>query len=395
MRYLARAIDPAVLRVQDLECEAASEVDARRWIESQGLAALSVRPDRRFLSAFTRRKFNVPLFLQELSTLMGAGMTVVEAVDTLIAKSANPQDAIILRALMLRLQEGRSLSDAMSTSGGGLPSILIAAVRANETSGQVNQALRDYLKYDGMVRGLQRKIVSAALYPSLVVGFGFLVSLFLLGYVVPRFAGLYGDQLNSVSVPTLVLLRLAAFIRDYEVASLLIALLLLGAAVYLVGSGKAWRAMRPFALRVPHIKRGLRTFALARLNRGLEFLVRGGYPISEALPLAAQLAEEGGLGPSFETARSFVNQGMRFSEAMKLSGLTDVVSERLLAVGERSGQMAQTFASLGDIYATEMEQNVERLSRIVEPLLLILVGSMVGGIVLLMYMPVFDLGGSL
>lgn len=394
MRYVTRALNTDSYRVEEVAFDAVDEGQARRWVEAQGLTPLSIHADRQARVAWRRKRFNVPLFVQELATLLTAGMTVVEAVDTLGAKAREP-DLTPLRLILARLNEGKPLSDALQSSEGSIPPILVAAVRASETSGQVNQALRDYLRYDGMVRALIRKTVSSAIYPAVVVGFGVLITLLLLGYVVPRFAGLYGDNLQGASIATKALLALATALREHGVWIALGMAATVVALVFAVLTGALWRTVSPWLMKIGPVHRLVRMFTLARLYRGLEFLVRGGYSVPEALNLAVPLAQQGGLGAALERARSRVINGKLLSESFAVEGLTDIVSERLLAVGERSGQLVTVLDALGSLYSTTLEEKIDRLSRIIEPVLLMLVGAIVGLIVLLMYMPVFDLAGSL
>lgn len=393
MRYLVRALDATSYQVKDIAFDASSETHARQWIENQGFTPLSVRVDRR-LQLARRRRFNVALFVQELATLMSAGMTVVEAIDTLTAKAREP-DLMPLQLILTRLNEGKPLSDALESCGSSIPPILIAAVRASETTGQVVQALRDYLRYDGMIQALMRKTVSSAIYPAVVVAFGLVITLLLLGYVVPRFAGLYGENLQSASAATKVLLSVASTLRDYGVWVALAFALASCMIVFSVVSGNFWRTILPWLMKIKALYQVVRVFALARLYRGLEFLIKGGYTVPDALQLATPIARQGGLGDGLERARLRVTDGKLLSESLAVEGLTDVVSERLLAVGERSGNIVPVLDALGDYYSTKFENTIDRLSRIVEPLLLMLVGAFVGLIVLLMYMPVFDLAGSL
>lgn len=395
MRYVTRALNTLSYRVEEVAFDALDEGQARSWVEAQGLTPLSIRADHRAqVVAWRRKRFDVPLFVQELATLLTAGMTVVEAVDTLGAKAREP-DLTPLRLILARLNEGKPLSDALQSSGGSVPPILVAAVRASETSGQVNQALRDYLRYDGIMRALIRKTVSSAIYPAVVVGFGVLITLLLLGYVVPRFAGLYGDNLQGASVATKALLTLATTLREHGVWVALGMAAAVTALVFSVLTGALWRMVFPWLMKIGTVHRLVRMFTLARLYRGLEFLVRGGYSVPEALNLAVPLAQQGGLGTALERARSRVINGKLLSESFAVEGLTDIVSERLLAVGERSGQLVTVLDALGTLYSTALEDRIDRLSRIIEPLLLMLVGAIVGLIVLLMYMPVFDLAGTL
>lgn len=391
MRYIVRALEATSYQVKDVAFDAPTESHARHWVQAQGLTPLSVRIDRRL--RLLRRRFNVALFVQELATLLAAGMTVVEAIDTLAAKAREP-DLSALQAMSARLGEGKALSDAFETCGGAIPPILIAAVRASETTGNVGRALRDYLRYDGMVQALTRKTISSAIYPAVVIGFGLLITLLLIGYVVPRFAGLYGDNLQNASAATKLLLMVATMLREHGVWIASIFAVIAAALFISIVSGSLWRTVLPWLMKINALNQLVRTFALARLYRGLEFLIKGGYSVPDALQLAAPIAEQGGLGAALDGARSRVMDGKLLSESLASEGLTDVVSERLLAVGERSGQIVPVLDALGGFYSTKLENTIERLSRIVEPLLLMLVGAFVGLIVLLMYMPVFDLAGS-
>jgi len=219
--------------------------------------------------------------------------------------------------------------------------------------------------------------------------------LFLLVYVIPRFAMMYTTFRGVVSGPTQVMMWLSQVLTQHMAA--VISGLAVMAALAVVGWTTGWwqSVARTAGEKLPLLRHAVRDFRLAQLFQSLALTLRGGYPLVEALRVCESL----GLGPSMTLAlqrsREAIERGQPASRAMRDGGLADVVAERLLGVGERTGQFAQVLATLaarhGDAFSTFMQ----RATRLLEPILLLLVAVVVGGIVVMMYMPIFDIANGL
>jgi general secretion pathway protein F len=341
------------------------------------------------------RALDIAWWCQELRTLLVAGMTVVEAIETLHAQAGEDRARAELQtALLAQLHQGKALSVAMEALD-RFPMVLVASVRASERSSSLADALAEYLRYHEMVEALRRKVVSAAIYPSLVLGLGLLVSGFLIVVVLPRFSAMYADLRGEMTWSTQLLTVTSGFVREHRLGLLVAVALLAVAAVTAWRQGAIQRAAMRAASTVGPVRRALREFRLAKLYHSMTVMFRGGYTLDEVLLRCEGLA----LGESMETsmrdARAALMRGVRMSVAFSESGLTDTVTQRLLAVGERSGHFERVLQTIADRHAGNFAAFMDRATRVVEPAMLLLVSLLVGGIVVLMYLPIFDIASSI
>jgi general secretion pathway protein F len=278
---------------------------------------------------------------------------------------------------------------------GAFPAVLVAGVRASERTSGLVEALDDYARYHELLDGLRRKVVSAAMYPSLVVGLGGAVTCFLLLFVIPRFSKMYGDVKGSVSWSTRALVQLSQTMSNHG-AYVFMGLCVIAAALALwVGSGRAARDLTALSSRIGPLERRIDEFRLAKLYHSLALMFRGGYTLDDALIRSQGLGLGERITQALKTAAAALAKGQRVSTAFQAASLTDAVTGRLLLVGERTGNFDTVLQAIADRHAGNFTTFVERVTRIVEPLLLLLVALVVGGIVVLMYMPVFDIASSL
>lgn len=399
MQFLLRCYDSGQGQVRELSVDAASIDDARCHALGQGMVVLDAakaKVARRFELPWRRAAtdFNVGWWCRELRTLLSAGMTVVEAMDTLASRESAGDRARLQKELLVSLQQGQSLSSAMQQSQ-CFPAVLVASVKASERSSALIEALDDYLHYHEMLVRLRKQVVSAAIYPSVVVGLGLLICAFLLLYVIPRFSQMYQELRGSVSTATKVLVGLSQTLNRHGT------LLLLAVLAVMVLIAMAWQAglvqrvvMRGIDAFTP-LQRQLDHFRLAKLYQSLALMFRGGYALDDALRVCASLRLGDSLTAGLEQAQQHLMLGQAVSAAFVAAGLTDQVSERLLRTGERTGNFDRVLQTIADRHVEAFTTFVERATRLVEPMLLMLVALVVGGIVVMMYMPVFDIASSL
>lgn len=397
MRYLVRTFDAGTGQVEELDVPAASAAAARAQCTSGDRVVLAVKRLGRGQSPATWRvgaAFDVAWWCRELRTLLHAGMTVVEALETLqLQQPPGSARAQAQDALLRALQQGQSLSTAMAAQG-GFPGVLVAGVRASERTSALVPALDDYLHYHDILLRLRKQVVSAALYPAVVVTLGGAITVFLLVYVMPRFAGLYADMRGPLSPATGWLMGTSRLLTEHG-PLVMLALLAAGAAAFMAwrsGAGprlldRCCEAFGPLRRQIDHLR-------LAKLYQSIALMFRGGFTLDEALGHCASLRLGARLSRGVDTARQGLQRGERVAVAMERAGLTDPVSLRLLAVGERSGQFERILQTIAERHADSFTTFIERATRLVEPLMLLLVSLLVGAIVVLMYMPVFDIASG-
>jgi general secretion pathway protein F len=330
--------------------------------------------------------------------LLAAGMTVVEAIETLNAQSLGRARAQTHAGLVMHLRQGQALSAAMQAVG-SFPSVLVAGVKASERTSSLIDALDDYLRYHEMLERLRKQIVSAAIYPAVVVSLGGVITLFLLLFVMPRFAHMYADLRGGLSWTTQALVGVSRLLSEHGMAVGMATAAVVIAVVAAWRGGQIVRAGHWVARRIGPLQRQLDEFRLAKLYHALALMFRGGYALDDALGQCAAMFQRDGLSERIsdgvQSARSALASGQRVSTAFADARLTDAVTQRLLAVGERSGNFDRVLQTIAERHAGNFTVFVERATRVVEPLLLLLVALVVGGIVVMMYMPVFDIASSI
>jgi len=395
MKFHVRAFDPASGRLIERTQEAESREGILALLAYEGLTVLSVDATEKLKSIRRLQHFDPVLFCEELRTLLSSGMSLVEAIDTLCSKDEDGYKQVVLRQIHQRLLDGKQFSSALELNQFPFSPLLVASIKASERSSRIEVALEEYINYETMGRELGRKLVSAAIYPSLVIGFGAAVSMFMIAYVVPRFARVYDDYSRSLSLSTTVLLHVGVFFSENFAAIVCCLLSALFGIFLLYKNGKLKAISLAILSKSTTARYYLKIYQLARIYQTLSMLLRGGYTLSDAIPLAQNLAFDGDLRDRIGLARERILEGRRFSAALAEYNLTDTVTERLLQVGERSGSLAKVMDVIAQNAREEFTVFLERTTRLAEPILLMAVAIMIGVIIVMMYMPIFDLAGGI
>lgn len=377
-------------------CAAPDEGAARRKAGEQGYTVLSLRAARLGRLRPTRTRFRVHLFGQELLALIDAGMGLVEAMSILSSKARDPETRDVLQRVSQALEEGHMLSAALAGQSDRFPLLFVATVRASEQTGNLSEALQRYLAYHRQLNAVRTKIISASIYPALLVAVGGLVIVFLLVYVVPRFGRVYAD-LGQTDVPFLsrLLIEWAAVVGEHGAALLAVVGALLGALAYGLTRPRVRAALQRWLWRIPHLGHHLRTYQQARFTRTVAMLLKGGIPLVTALDMTGTLLQQPALRSGLAAARTEISEGGALAEAFRRHGLATDIGVRLLVVGERSGNLGETMDRIAAFYDDEVAREVEWFSKSFEPILMTLIGCLIGGIVILMYLPIFDLAGNI
>ena len=398
MQFKVSTFDSATARVSTRRVTGDDRASVEAHLKAEGATVLSVEPigTKLTLPALKtrRRKVDAGLVCIELGGLLRAGLTVSEALDSLAHRDDHPNVGVY-RQLYDGLLSGLPLSESMKQVEGVFPGILVAAIQANERSGRIPDALEEYAKYAQAQEALRKKVVSAAVYPATVIGFGLLVVIFLLAYVIPRFAMVYDGTVMQASGATRILLAVGHFIHDRGWALLIgIGLGALLVAYQFARRNAAERLLSAIGNLWSFKKLGER-FQQARICASLSMLTRGGYDFPEAMRLASPLAISATTRAQLDEARERILEGVLVSQALMKTDFGDGFAVRILQAGERVGDLAGSFEMLAQTYRRELETMLERTMRLVEPILLMTVASLIGAIVVLMYLPIFDLAGAI
>lgn len=364
--------------------------DAMQQLRSKGLLPVALQKQT---SARSRQgKFPLALFSQELLALLESGLNLVEAIEALSLREDETQ--VTLQALLQSLHQGKSFSAALERQPDHFPVLFRATVRAAERTGDLSRALARYIAYDNQITLLKKKVVSASIYPVLLMSVGGLVILFLLGFVVPKFSTVYEGTGADLPWMSKMMLKWGGLMAAHS------EVLLLALAGMLIGLGMLFRhpALRAWMMhtlwRIPALGEKFKLYQLARFYRTLGMLLAGGTPIMQALESVSGLLNHQ-LTQQMQMAQRLISQGQSLSTALHAAGMTTPIGERMLLVGERGGNVADMMERIAGFYDEDLARWIDWFTKLFEPLLMLMIGLVIGVVVLLLYMPIFELAGQI
>ncbi|GJG96674.1 type II secretion system F family protein [Cupriavidus pauculus] len=390
-RVLTRSNAIHLLRV-----EATDRADALRQLHAQGLQTLSVRSVwvAGARSGWRRRRFSLLLFSQELHALLLAGLTLIEALEGLIEKETAPDARGVLQRLIAMIREGQRFSAVLSAMPETFPPLYFGLMQAAETTGALPAALARYVEYQQRVDVVRSKIVSASIYPAILMVVGGLVTTFLGGYVIPRFASIYKDSGRELPLMSAWLLGGGQFLAEHALSAAVVTIILLIIAAayarHLHRSGALSRSL----LRLPAVGPRLHLYEISRVYMTLGMLLESGIPVVAALRMSEGVVSRH-VRESLARARQTIESGAAFADTFNDHALTTSISFRMLRVGERTGKLGAMLVQASNFYDNDISRFIDRFTRAFEPIMMLLIGVVVGGIVVLLYLPIFDLATSL
>jgi general secretion pathway protein F len=395
MRYEAKAIAPGG-NVEAIDFQAPDEAAAVRGLEGRGYTVLSVRAKRSAATPWrrSRERFPLALFSQELRALIGAGLPLVEAIETLAQKEKREEFRSILNRVVALLRQGQPLSAALEEFPHAFTPLYVATVKAAEKTSDLGPALGRYVAYATQLEAVRKRIVNASIYPALLIVVGGMVGLFLLLYVVPRFGHIYQERGADLPLFSRLLLTWGRAIDQHGVVALGVIAALVVLAIYLLRMESVRRRIGDAVWRLPAIGEHLKVYQLARFYRTIGMLLRGGMPLPRALDMGAELLHPL-LRDRLAAANQSISEGRGVSASLEAQGLVTPVAMRMLAVGEKGGNMGEMLEQVAAFHDEELARWVDWFTRLFEPILMAIIGLVIGVIVVLMYMPIFELAGNL
>lgn len=379
-----------------------SEQGLRHELESKGLFLLSLQPvggigvGRFALHLPSRKRISRPEFLifnQELATLLHAGLPLVQSLDILRRRVPNPALKAVLTDVHERVRSGSALSDAFEAQGGMFTGIYHASLMAGEKSGSLETVLRRYVAHMKVMASVRSRMVSALIYPVVLL----LVSAAVVGLivfkVVPEFASFYAGFSASAELPAST--RFIVAVSSTFVDNLF---LWLAALVVLVVAGGAWlrqpgqrRRLDSAMLRVPWFGPLSRKFSTAQVARTISTLLAGGIPLVNALDIASKSVGNRAVAQDLDVVAREVREGTSLHESLTRRGTFPDVAIEMVEVGESTGALAEMLNSIADFYDEENDTSLTRFSNLVQPVLLVVMGVVIAALLLSLYMPLFQL----
>ena len=381
-----------------------NESRLRHDLEEKGLFVLELHPKgalglgRLSLALPRRRKIATREFLvfnQELATLLKAGMPLVQSLDLLRLRVLNPVFRDVLDDVYDKVKAGTSLSDAFDVHGELFPRVYTASLLAGERSGNLDAVLRRYVAYTKIIATIKRKTVSALVYPLILISLSVVLVGIIVLKVVPAFSEFYSSFGSQLPLATRVIVRASEILRsDF--------LLILGGLVTAVVVFVLWlkqpgrkAQLDHLLLRVPFLGPVAAKFATSQLARTLATLLGGGLPLVNALEISARSIGNQYVAQQLDVVGQQVREGQAFAAALQARKIFPEVAVKMAEVGESTGALQDMLNNVADFYDEEIDTNMERFITLVEPVLLVAMGIVIAGLLLALYMPLFQLSSVL
>ncbi|PAK11290.1 type II secretion system F family protein [Burkholderia ubonensis] len=381
-------------RIVQQTVEGASAAEVRARLAVQGIAVLEIRRDARFGRRGRAPKFALALFLQELSTLLDAGLVLIEALEALRDKAdAGKAAKHVIDRILAVMVEGQPLSKALAQQPEVFPPLLVATVESSEGSGQLPVALKRYQQYEVRIEQIRKRVMGALIYPAVVIGVGVAILLFMAFFVIPRFAVVF-ESLTTLPATAQAMLWWATLLRENGMVVGAAVAASFAGAVLAVRSAAVRRAAQRLMWRAPKVRDVCALFALTRFYRTVGLLIAGGTPVIAALELSGKTLPDH-FRARLAAALTELRAGRPVAAVLAAHALTTSVAERLLRVGEQSGDLGGMCEHIAQFHDGALDRSIEMLSKVFEPVLMLAVGATVGAVVLLLYMPIFELAGSI
>jgi type IV pilus assembly protein PilC len=377
---------------------AESEARLRREFEEKGLYVLGIQRGGKLsfssLSLPTRNKISMREFVvfnQELATLLKAGLPLVQSLDILRRRVSNQVFKSILDDVHERVRAGSALSEAFEAHGAMFPGVYTASLMAGEKSGNLEQVIRRYVAYVKVVTGVRRKTISALVYPSILLLLSIIVVSLIVLKVVPAFGSFYEGFGEELPLSTRIIVGISALATSYFIW-ILAALGVMAVAIWmwLKQPGQRKRLDR-WILKLPALGPIARKFATSQAARTLATLLGGGIPLVNAIDVSARAIRNQHVSNELVTVAQQVREGRAMAAAMADTGAFPDVAIKMVEVGESTGALQEMLNSLADFFDEEIETNLGRFVTVIEPVLLIVMGTVIAGLLLALYLPLFNL----
>jgi type IV pilus assembly protein PilC len=354
-----------------------------------GAAALQ-NPLRRRARPVRPAEFLV--FNQELVALLKAGLPIVTGFEVLLERQENQRFKAILADIRDQLVSGVALSDAFLSHGEVFPRLYATSLKAGERSGEVEKVLRRYLAYQKILTAVRRKVVGALVYPAVLVGLSIALVVVLMTYVIPRFREFFaGFEAGRLPLITRVVIGTAEFLRG----NIVVIVAGLAVAGFLFTRWKATESGRVgwdgFLLKLPLVGTILRQFALSQFSRSLATLVGAGTPVVPALEIAAGAVPNRRISLAVSSVVPRVREGAEVWRSLESTGTFTTLAIEMIKVGEATGALEEMLTNVSDFYDEAIESQLQRIVSLIEPIILVVMGSVIATLLLSIYLPMFTI----
>jgi len=373
---------------------ARDEMEIRSDLRKQGIAATKVRKESTlFKSEGKVTAEDIALFARQLATMLNAGIPMVQSFEIIGVGNDKPAVQKLVLAIKSDIETGNSLHQALAKHPLHFDDLFVNLVEAGEHAGALEAVLEKIATYKEKTEALKKKIKKALFYPAAVLAVAVIVTVILLLFVIPQFESLFKGFGADLPAFTQFVVDMS---RGLQKSGWLYGLILAGVFVAFAYFYKRSRPMRQFidkmSLQVPVIGPILRKSAIARYARTLATMFAAGVPLVEAMKSVAGATGNIVYQDAVMKMRDEISTGMRMQRSMENTGLFPNMVVQMIAVGEESGSLDEMAGKVADFYEADVDAAVDAMSSLLEPMIMVILGTLVGGMVVAMYLPIFKLG---
>ncbi|MGV8908550.1 MAG: type II secretion system F family protein [Propionicimonas sp.] len=380
--------------------EAPSEAAVTAKLHAQGLVPLEVRQvstsgkPRAMLSFGRRRGVKVKalaLFARQLSNLVNAGLPLMRALSVLVGQTEDATMRAAVVAVQAEVESGIAFSAALAKEAKAFPPLMVSLVRVGETGGFLGDSLKMIAETYQADAELRDKLKSAATYPLVVLAIAILAMIGMITFIVPIFETMFASLGGELPLPTRLLVLTS---RNMVWIGPLVAVLGVAGWIWWTRN-RHTEAVRkvvgPAVLRMPIFGKLAVKMAVSRFARNLSMMLKAGVPLLQGLDTVAQTSNNWAIEKAIADVQTSVREGRSFARPLASAGVFPLMVPQMVAVGEESGTLSEMLASISDIYNAEVKAATEQLASVLEPILIVLVGIMIGSMVLALYLPIFGM----
>ncbi len=382
--------------------EADSQAAVAQKLRSLGYAPVSIEQEK---GSTLQKELSIPgfgnkvkladlaIFSRQFATMINSGLSLIRSLTILVEQTENKKLCEVIDDIRNQVESGRSLSEALAEHDDVFPKLYVAMVRAGETAGMLDAVLIRIAETLEKDLALRRKIKSAMTYPVIVFVMAVILTTFMLIFIVPVFAGMFEDLGGELPLPTQILQKTSNFLKSP-----------LGILCYFGIPTAAWQAFKQIRktekgryqldvikLKLPVFGTLFHKIALARFSRNLGTLLRAGVPILQSLEITADTVNNGPIGHAVKDVQDSVRQGESIASPLTEHDVFPPMVIQMIAVGEETGQVDTMLEKIAEFYDQEVEAMTESLTALMEPLMIAVLGGIVGSMVIALYMPMFKI----
>jgi type IV pilus assembly protein PilC len=334
---------------------------------------------------------DMAIFTRQFATMISAGLPLVQCLEILGAQTSNPVFAKAIVDVTHEVEAGSTLADALGKNKKVFDDLFRNMIAAGEAGGILDDILIRLAHYIEKADALKRKVQGAMVYPAVVLTVALGATAFMLIFIIPTFAKMFTDFGGELPLPTKIVLMLSNFLRGYWWA------LAIGIVAIFISIGKWYKTdmgqkrIDGFLLKMPVLGEVLLKGGVARFTRTLGTLISSGVPILSGLEITARTAGNRVLSDAILQARSSIREGETVGAPLKASGVFPPMVVQMISVGEQTGALDEMLTKIAVFYEAEVDQAVDNLTSIIEPVMIVVMGGIVGGMVVAMYLPMFKL----